>query len=426
MDQRIDSGGTSVNRRYTQRGVGRLAGWQRGHAAVLVLGLLLGAGLVTSCDKGGGGKGPPTKVAAKRVVPVTVAAVITKPVPVELNTFGTVQTEASIAIKSQVSEVLRKVHVAKGQQIARGDLLFTLDSRHMEIALEQARATLSRDRIQAANAEVEAERARLLVEKKIAAPTEADRTAAEAGALAETVKADEAAVASLQLDLEHCRIYSPSDGRAGNILVHEGNLVQANEVPLVVINQIRPIDVFFAIPQRELARVRTHAAEGEVMVEAALPETPQAPETGRLTFIDNAVEADSGTIRLAATFPNPGERLWPGQYVRVRLLLTVEADAVVAPARAVQTGSEGKYVFVVQEDQTVALRPVRVSRTQGEDAVIAAGLQAGELVVTDGHLQLASGSKIEVRAAGAPTDTRQQGSAAAASSAPPAARVEKP
>lgn len=378
--------------------------WGARATSLLLLGLALG---LSSCSKapattpaapkGGGGKGG-------RAIPVTAAPATKADVPLLLNTFGTVQAQASVAIKPQVSELLKTVHIEKGQKLAAGDLLFTLESRAFEVALQQARANLARDRVQAANARVEADRAARLVEQKMAAQTDADTAIATAAALAETVKADEAAIAALQLDLDHCRIYSPISGRAGNLLVHQGNVVKANDVPLVVINQISPIDVFFAIPQRELDRVRTHMAQGELTVEAALPDAPDRPETGRLNFIDNSAATETGTIQLGAVFANAQERLWPGQYVRVRLFLTVQRDATVVPTRAVQTGNDGRYLFVVKADQTVELRPVIAGRSTVEDTVIEKGVQPGEQVVTNGHLQLTDGATVEVRAPGAGAD----------------------
>jgi len=363
---------------------------------MLVVAFAAGTLVVVSCAKPG--SAAPAKSGRARALPVTAAPAVTKSVARELNTFGTAQAVASVAIKAQVGELLKKVHFEKGQKIARGQLLFSLETKPFEVALQQARAALARDTAQAANAKLEAARMQALIEKKIAAQTDADKANAAAAALVETVKADEAAIAALQLDLDHCGIYSPIDGRAGNILVHEGNLVKANDVPLVLINQVSPIDVFFAIPQRDLGGIRTYMAEGDLPVEAIIPDDPDHPEKGRLTFVDNAVDADTGTIQLGALFPNANERLWPGQYVRVRLSLTVQKNATVVPTRAVQTGNSGKYVFVVRKDQTVELRPVKTGHVSGGDTVIEEGLQPEEQVVTDGHLQLIEGATVEVRA----------------------------
>ncbi len=395
--------GTALHDIITASGWGRTWIGTTTRAGIAAAALTVAA-LGVSCAKSAG-PAPAKSGKARAAVPVTVALAVTKAVPTELETFGTVQAVASVAIKSQVSERLKQVHFAKGQQIAPGDLLFSVETRPFEVALQQAQATLGRDRVQAAHAVVEAGRLQALVAKNVAAQTDVDKANAEAAALAETVKADEAAIAALQLDLDHCRILSPIAGRAGNLMVTAGNLVKANDVPLVVINQISPIDVFFAIPQRHLAAVRTFMAQGELPAKAMLPGDPDHPETGHLTFIDNAVDTNTGTIQLGATFANAAERLWPGQYVRVRLVLTVRADATVVPARAVQTGTDGQYVFVLQPDQTVAIRPIKTGPTRGDDAVIDDGVRPGEQVVTDGHLQLIDGTKVDVRDAGATAKT---------------------
>jgi membrane fusion protein, multidrug efflux system len=363
--------------------------WPAGLVIRLVAGLLLGAQPEAWTEE---------KPHEREGVPVTVATVARRAVPLEIDTFGTAQAEASVLVRAQVGEILKEVHIQKGQQVARGDLLFTLESKPFEVALQQARAALARDQVLLVSARREAARQQELLAKKIAAPADADKTQADADALAETVKVDEATIATLQLDLDHCRIHAPIAGRVGKIMVDAGNLVQAKGDPLVQINQISPIDVFFAVPQAELDRVRAYRAQGELEVEAALPSDPAHPEKGRLSFIDNSVDTSTGTIRLGATFPNAEERLWPGRYVRLRLRLTVQADAIVVPARAVGAGSSGQYVFVVKGGQTAELRSVKVARTYGDDVVMASGVEPGEVVVTDGQLQLENGTKVEVLA----------------------------
>ena len=378
--------------------------------------LLAGAGALSSCSKP---SGDPSSTAGKsRPVPVTAAEAVKRSVPLELNTFGTVRAAASVAVRSQVDELLKAVHFEKGQKIARGDLLFSIESKPFETAVQQAQAALARDRAAAANAKLDAERAQELYKKKISAQAESDTAAANAEALAQTVKAEEAALNNAQLQLDHCRIYSPIGGRAGNIMVTAGNLVKANDVPLVVINQISPIDIFFALPQAELDRVRAYMVQGELAVEAILTGDPDHVEKGRLTFIDKTVNTNTGTIQLGASFPNADERLWPGRYVGVRLRLMVQQDAVIVPERAVGTGSNGQYVFVVKADQSVERRSVEVARTYGDDAVIAAGVKPGEQVVTDGQLQLEDGTQVEVsrpgRAKDAPAVTTAPASTGAA------------
>lgn len=384
----------------------RLSRW-RGRPArpclstVLAL-LVAGTALLASCAKGGAtparGKG-----GERRPAPVTVAVAVTQPVPTEITTFGTVEASAVVAVKAEVSGRLEKAHFAKGQELKAGELLFTLDPRSFEAALQQAQAALARDTVQADNARREAGRVVELLKKGIAAASDSDKSQAEVAALDATLKADEAVVRDAELQLERCTIRAPVAGRAGDLLVDPGNLVKANDATLVTIHQVRPVEVLFSVPQREMAGIRRHMAEGKLAVTAVIPGEETDPESGDLTFIDNALDVATGTIALRGTFANGAERLWPGQYVRVQLFLNMDKDAVTVPARAIQTGSDGKYVFVVKGDQTVEFRPVKAGRSSGENTAVDAGVQPGELVVTDGHLQLTDGAKVEVRTANAKT-----------------------
>ena len=346
-------------------------------------------------------------------MPVKTAVAVKADVPLVLDAFGTVQPVAQVAVKSQVSEVLRKVHFEPGDKVERGALLFTIDSRPVSIALQRANATLAKDKIQAANLKADADRARTLVGRQMTAQTDADKAIAAEQAMFETVKADAAAVAALQVDLDHCRVTAPIAGRAGNVLVDAGNLVQANGETLVELKQISPIRVFFSVPQAQLEAIRTWQARGALEVDATLPHAPDRPEgvdraelseRGQLTFINNTVDPTTGTIQLAATFENADEHLWPGRYVRVQLRLTVQSGALVVPARAVvESGSEGAYVFVIQggaqggasDARTAAMRKVKIDRASGDDVVVASGLSAGDVVVIDGQAQLEDGTKVE-------------------------------
>lgn len=349
--------------------------------------------LILSCSK----SDPPTDKSRKsRTVPVIVAPVIQKDVPLELNTFGKAQSKANVTIKAKVTQIIESVHFKSGDKVSRGDLLFTLDSRPYAVALAHARATLSRDQVLAADAQLEVRRSKELIDKKMLAQEEYDKSKSAADALVEILKADQAAVDAAQINIDNCRITSPIDGRAGKVLVHAGNIATANDLPLVTINQITPIDVFFSLPQAEFDSVRAYHNKAELSVEVAIPGETEPPEKGYLTFIDNRIDTSNGTIEIGATFPNPDERLWPGRYVLVNLMLTLQRDAVVAPLSAIMTGSSGQYVFVVNQDQTVEMRVVTVARTAGDDAVIASGLKAGENVVTDGQLQLEEGTKVEI------------------------------
>ncbi len=221
----------------------------------------------------------------------------------------------------------------------------------------------------------------------------ADKAAIESARAA--VAADQAAVERAKLDLSYCEIRSPIDGRTGNLSVKQGNVVKATDVELVTINQVQPIYVTFSVPESQLPEVKKYMAQGRVTVFATIPNENVPPEQGVLTFVDNAVDLTTGTIKLKGTFPNPGRKLWPGQFVRVALRLTTQPNAVVVQSQAVQTGQDGKFVFVVKPDMTVESRPVIVGRRIDQEVVIEKGLQAGEVVVTDGQLRLAPGVRVQ-------------------------------
>jgi len=332
-------------------------------------------------------------------IPVTVATVEEKEVPIEIKTFGTVQAHSSVQIKAEVGGNLTRVHFRKGQSIRQGDLLFTIDPRSYRAALDQAKANLVRDKALEDNALVSAGRSRELFQQGFISKSDDDKARTDAEALSATVRADEAAVINARLQLEHCSIRSPINGKAGDILVSEGALIKANDIPMVTINQIHPIEVFFSVPQAELPDVRAHMAQKQLKVQASPPRDGSPPEEGSLFFIDNAIEKLTGTVQLAAMFKNDRELLWPGQYVNVTLVLSVRKEALVVPSVAVQIGRDGKFVFVIRPDQTVDVRPVTVSMTTGSDSVIEKGLKAGERVVLDGQLRLFPGARIEIKPA---------------------------
>jgi multidrug efflux system membrane fusion protein len=276
-------------------------------------------------------------------------------------------------------------------------LLFSLDKRPFQAALQQAQANLARDRAQAQIAEVQAQRYAKLFQEGVVAKEQFDQLKANAEAAQASVRADEASAEYDKLQLQYCSIYSPVDGRTGALMVHVGNLVKANDVPiLIVINQIQPIYVDFSIPEQYLAEVKRYMAAGKLTVEADLAGNPP-PEMGVLSFVDNTVDQTTGTIKLKGTFTNAQRRLWPGQFVNTVLRLAEQENAVVVPSQAVQTGQDGNYVFVVKANQTAESRKVVVERAQGAETVIAQGLVPGETVVTDGQLRLVDGSKVQVK-----------------------------
>jgi multidrug efflux system membrane fusion protein len=325
-------------------------------------------------------------------------AVLQKAVPVEIRTIGNCQAYSTVAVKSMAGGEINQVHFTEGQEVKKGDLLFTIDPRPSQTALEQAQANLERDRVQAENAKADMKRYEYLIERQAISRQQYDLIRTKAEAFDATVRVDEAAVENAKILLSYCYIRSPLDGRTGNLLVTKGNIIKANDITLITINQISPIYVAFSVPEQNLAEIKKYKGAGKPLkVEALLPNDTRGAEQGLLTFIDNTVDKTTGTILLKGTFSNKKKRLWPGQFVNVSLTLTTQPDAIIVPAQAVQTGQQGQYVFVIKPDLTVEARPVVVNRTINNDAIIDKGLKAGEQVVTDGQLQLVPGAKVEIK-----------------------------
>jgi multidrug efflux system membrane fusion protein len=355
--------------------------------------------------------------------PVSVAVVTQESVPVEIRAIGAVEASATVQVKSQIAGELMSVKFTEGGNINRGDLLFEIDPRPYREALRQAEAAvardaaqlrqaeanLARDQAQSRNADVEATRYEALVKEGVVSRTQYDLARTNSDALREAIRADQAAIesarASLEsdrsavdrakLDLSYCEIRSPIPGRAGNLLVHAGNLVKANDTPLVVINQVQPIFATFGVPERQLAAIRRNSGARKLAVEVSPQDDPSKKVRGILTVIDNTVDTNTGTIRLKATFANEERILWPGQFVDVALTLDTRGNAILAPAEAVQAGQQGQFVYVVKSDQTVELRPVTVGPNVGTKTIIEKGLAQGETVVTDGQLRLFPGARIQ-------------------------------
>ncbi len=327
---------------------------------------------------------------------VTVAKAVQKTVPIDLTAIGSADAFTNVSIKAQVNAIMKEVHIKEGQFVKKGDLLFTLDARPFEAALAQAQGTLAHDKATAELNRVEAERYAALYKAGVAAKEQLDQMQANADAQQAAVRADEAAVQAAQLQVDYCKIYAPTDGRLGAIQVYPGNVVKQNDVPvLIVINQISPIFVDFAVPEQYFAPIEKFMAKGSLRVQAT-PYGDTQPETGELTFVDNTVDNTTGTIKLKARFPNADHRLWPGQFSTVTLRLAEDENATVVPSQAVQTGTRGDYIYVVKSDSTAEQRPVKVARTVAGDSVISSGIQPGETVVTDGQLRLIPGMKVEV------------------------------
>jgi multidrug efflux system membrane fusion protein len=359
-------------------------------------------------------------------VPVTVATALQKNVPVEVQVIGNVEAYSTISVKAQVTGQLEKAFFNEGSYVKKGEMLFSIDPRPLEAALNQtkanlardeasvgqARANLARDEAQARYAKSQADRYAQLFEQKIISRDQAEQLRANADATAQLVAADratiesaqanigasKAAVANAEVQLSYTSIKSPIDGRTGNVTVKQGNVVTANNMELMTITQVEPIYVTFAVPESQLTAVKTYMAQGKLPVRARPQDDTNADEeTGYLTFIDNAVDTTTGTIKLKGTFPNSDHKLWPGQFVRVTLRLTTQQNAVVVPNEAVQTGQNSSFVYVVKQDKTVESRNITVGARVDQDMVIQSGLEPGETVVTEGQLRLAPGSRIVVR-----------------------------
>jgi len=291
------------------------------------------------------------------------------------------------------------VDFAEGQDVRQGQLLFTIDPRVFEATLLQAEAALARDTAQSKNLEAQHARLTNLLKQGLVSQADYDAAAASAAAMQASIAAGKAAVENARLQRQNTRIAAPVAGRTGALLVHRGALVRANDAtPLVVINRLSPAFVSFSVPARMLPRLRRGDTQRALGVEASPAGAADGASTGTVTFIDNSVDPATDTIRLKATFPNTDRRLWPGAFVDVTLQLSVDQHAKVIPAKAVQPSQQGEFVFVVRPDQTVETRPVKVAWTEGDEAVIETGLNAGETVVTDGQLRLTPGARITVKA----------------------------
>src|SRR3989442_4282860 len=335
-------------------------------------------------------------------VPVTVARAEQRPVPYELSGTGTVEPRQTASVQAQRPGILTRVAFREADAVAPGQLLFQIDPRPFQAALEQAKAMLARDQAQAYSAVADAERYAELVKQDYVTKSyyEAKRAAAEA--LQAAVRADSAAVANAQLNLEWAAIRAPIAGRTGRLLVREGNLVRANAAdPLVVINQIRPILVRFAVPQKHLGDIQRYR-QNRLPVFVSPSQTDTAFKEGLLTFVDNSVDTSTGTVLLKGEFPNRDNTLWPGEFLNVRLQLYIDPKALVVPAQAVMTGQQGTYVFVLNQDGTARSQPVMVERPAGAYAVIAQGVRPGEEVVTDGQVRLVDGAPVEVKGSADP------------------------
>lgn len=359
---------------------------------------LLLAGMALILLAGCGQKQVEANAPRQSAVPVVVAKVSQRNIPVDLRAIGNVQPYSTVQIKSQINAQVNDVHFKEGQDVHKGDLLFSLDKRQPEADLKKAEGALAKDQAQLENTQVKAARYTELMKQGVISKQEYDAAIADADAYKASVAADSAEVENAKVQLNYATIYSPIEGRTGSLLVNAGNLVKANDTPsMVVINQVSPIYVEFSLPEQQLTEVKRHMTNGRLKVQAIITNDFQNPSTGELTFIDNAVDTTTGTIKLKGTFPNRDHRLWPGQFVDVVLTLAMQPNAITVPSVAVQNGQNGTFVYVVKQNQTAETRAVSVTRTYGNDAIIGKGLAAGETVVTDGQVRLQNGAKVQIK-----------------------------
>jgi multidrug efflux system membrane fusion protein len=417
--------------------------------------LLVAAVGLWACSNEKSGQAQAKGAAGREGVPVTIDTAVSKPVPVQIRAIGTVQAYASVTLKSQLDGEVARIHFSEGQEVKKGDLLFTLDQRPLEATLrqieanlardtaqleqteavvaqtmaaeKQAEANLARDRAQLENALSQARRYKGLIDEGAISKELYDQVRTNATALEATIEADKAAVTSTRasiraaqatvenikavikadqamvenarVQLSYTTIRAPMDARAGNLLVRVGSAVKARDdtAQMLVLNQIQPIYVSFSTPEQYLRDIKRFLAAGTLRVQASPRGPDDSPASGELSFVNNTVDPGTGMIQLKATFPNREGNLWPGQFVNVVLTLTTQPDAVVIPSQAIQTGQQGQYVYVLRPDSTVESRPVTAGRRIGAETVIEKGVAPGDKVVTDGQLRLVSGTRVQVK-----------------------------
>ncbi|TMB15915.1 MAG: efflux RND transporter periplasmic adaptor subunit [Deltaproteobacteria bacterium] len=364
----------------------------------------------SSAKKQAGAQREQAAQAAARAIPVIVAPVQRRDVPIYLDGLGNVSAFYTVTVRSQVDGRLDQVLFREGQQVKKGDLLARIDPRPFQNQLAQAQGALARDKAQLEAAKVNLDRYRQLAAKKLIPQQQADDQAAMVGQLEGAVQVDAAAIASAKLNLDYASIRSPIDGVTGMRVVDPGNLVHASDANgLVVITQLDPIALLFSLPQDELPDVMRELQAAALAVEAWSRDGSQKLATGQLALVDNQINAATATLRLKAVFPNPQKLLWPNQFVKARLLLTTRKDALVVAATVPQRGPDGLFAYVVQQDQTVQPHNIEIDRTEGDVTIVAKGLTEGEQVVVDGQNQLRAGAKVMARQAGQPARIQREG-----------------
>jgi multidrug efflux system membrane fusion protein len=344
----------------------------------------------------------PSPASSAAPVPVVAAPVEQKTMPVQVGAIGTVAASATVTVRSRVGGTLQEVHFSEGEEVQKDQVLFLIDPRPFEQVLRQAEALLARDQALLEKAEADLKRFSELVRQDFVTQEQFDQAKASVASLRAAVEGDRASVEKARLDLSYCTIFSPLSGRTGDLLVDRGNLVKANDDPLVVIHQIAPVEVRFAVPERFLPEIRGRLSQGSLKVEALSRTDKGRASEGVLFFVDNTVDVQTGTVLLKASFPNEDRALWPGQFVDVVLTLGEQPGAIVVPSEAVQTSQQGPFVFVVRDDGTAEARPVEIDRVAREETILSGGVLPGERVVTDGQLRLTPGARVEVKAPARP------------------------
>lgn len=376
---------------YSRRWGGRLRPGLPRHLLLLPLisGFVVGCKTAATTEQG--------KTSA---VPVAVAKALVQDVPVRLQAIGSVQTISSVSIRALVSGELKSVGFRQGDRVRKGQVLFTIDPQPYESALAQALANLTRDLANATRAKAQAQRYAELASLGVVSAEQNEQAQATAEADESVVRSDRAAVDAAKLNLSYCTITSPIDGRTGSLLIQPGNLVQPNSTVLVVINQIAPIYVSFAVPEQFLQPLKALDSKSATVLATIQNDQAQGTpmvESGTLSFINNAIDTATGTIQLMGTFPNVSERLWPSQFVNTEIVLSVLKAATVVPSAAVLTGQKGMYVYVVTPNETVESRSITSTISTNGLSVVTSGLKAGETVVIDGQVSLAPGAKVSIQ-----------------------------
>ena len=356
--------------------------------------LVLGAiALLTSCSR----RTPASAAASAAMAPVAVAQVMERDVPAEIRAIGSVQAYSTVTVRSQVTGQLMKTHFREGDKVKTGDLMFTIDPRPSQAALNQAQADLAQAEAKLEQAQRDWERAQKLGPSEALAQSTYDGYRAAWEAAQAALLANRAAVSNAALNLEFTSIRSPIDGRTGAVLIKDGNIIKAEDDQIVTINQVQPIYVTFSVPEQELPAIRDRMKNGRLGVRAEVAGLDAGVTGGELNFVNNAVDPNTGTISLRAVFPNQQETLWPGQFVNAVLTVDVQTNAIVVPSQAVENGQQGDFVFVVNSDLTAQPRSVVVGSRAGEQTIIRQGLRPGESVVTSGQLRLAPGMKVQIQ-----------------------------